>query len=357
MQQHKSGIRFSIFFALALALTLSLALAACGADPTPTPTPTATPVPPTATPAPTPTPMPTPTPESEATMEGFFMTQATTGKDLFDRLSQEENDCLKTQFGEQIYGFMLNTPLLMQGGDPSSAGPLFGCLTTDNAVMFGVAILDAQSGGWSPETRACIVEIGLEHPDAVFIRMGMTVGTGPDAPAETMDFNVQIHECKNDDEKKAFTLALWIGIDSISAGTGQDIYDLLSEEEAQCVSDGLSDKEFAAMMAATPLEAVQVGTSVSQCIDPETNLKIFANGIQWGIGGVREETLTCLQEFGRQNPAFVALLASGIDGIRAMPADEFLRVSAAGNEQYACMTDEEQLRIQEAAADAMSAGP
>ena len=66
-----------------------------------------------------------------------------------------------------------------------------------------------------------------------------------------------------------------------------------------------------------------------------------------------EETLSCLENFARASPAFVALLSSDLQGIEAMPADEFVEFSNAGAQQYACMTEEELLRVQEAATAAM----
>ena len=71
------------------------------------------------------------------------------------------------------------------------------------------------------------------------------------------------------------------------------------------------------------------------------------------MGGVTDETLSCLKEFGRNNPAFVALLSMGLEGIQAMPADQFLATIAVGNQQYACMTPDELLRVQEASTAAM----
>ncbi len=370
MQKHKSGIRFTLFIALALALALSLALAACS-DPEPTATPTPTP---TATPTPTPEPTATPTPEptdppameepTEAPamdagdgLRGFFMDPTTTFQHVVDRISEAETACIEAAFGAETLQFMLNFPLLAAGSDPTAAAPLLGCMTPNNAVLFVVAMLDAQAGGWEPETRECITELGLEHPNAVFLRLGLDAMVDPDSTEETLDFNIQIYECQTDEEKKAFTVALWIGLDRNAEGTGQDIYDLLTESEAQCVSDGLPAEQFAAMMAASPLEATQIGLAVAPCISLDTNLKIFANGIQWAMGGVRDETLSCLEEFGRQNPTFVALLASGIEGIQAMPAAEFLAITAVGNDQYACMTAEEVLRVQQAAGAAMSSAP
>ncbi len=66
-----------------------------------------------------------------------------------------------------------------------------------------------------------------------------------------------------------------------------------------------------------------------------------------------DETLSCIESFARQNPAYVALLSTGIAGITAMPADQFLEIAAVGNDQYACMTEEELLRVQQNATLAM----
>ena len=340
---------------MALSLVLIAVLAACGSDPTPTPTPTLTTTP-TPTPAPTPTPeQPTPAPAAQVagTMEDFVITPATTGKDLIDALSEEETSCIRSAFGDAIFQIMLGTPLLMAGANPSAAAPLFCCLTTDNVVLIGVAFLDAQAGGWTEETRKCITDIGLGHPDAVYIGLGLALGPDPIDAAETLAYNVEIYECLTNEEKKAFTVSLWKGLDRQAAATGSDIIALLSESEAACVRDGLSEEQYLTIVGAQPLEAVAIGSTVSHCIDPETNIKIFANGIQWAIGGVTEETLSCLEDFARENPAFVVLLSSGLQGIEAMPVDEFVEVSNAGSQQYACMTEEELLRVQEAATAAM----
>ena len=166
---------------------------------------------------------------------------------------------------------------------------------------------------------------------------------------------MQIYECLTDDEKKAFTVSLWTGLDKNSTATGNDIFALLSESEAACVRESLSEEDFETMVAAQPLQAVSIAAIASHCIDPQTNFTIFANGIQWSIGGVADETLSCLEDFARANPAFVALLASGLQGIEAMPTAEFLGIIAVGNLQYACMTEDELLRVQQAATAAMQA--
>ncbi len=287
------------------------AAASGGSDPAATPEPTSAP-PATSAPTPEPTPESTAPPEAPASLRDFTVTTATTGKDLMDLLTDDETSCIEGAFGSGVFQILPTTLLLSAGSDPSAAAPLFQCRTPANVVLVGIAFLDAQAGGWDDESRACITEIGLGHPEAVFVRLGLQLGPEPIEPAETLAHNVQIYECLTDDEKKAFTVSLWTGLDRNATATGNDILALLSESEAACVRESLSAEDFEIMVAAQPLQAVSTGATAANCIDPETNFKIFANGIQWSIGGVTDESLSCLENFARTNPAFVALLSSGL---------------------------------------------
>ena len=168
--------------------------AACGGDdptatPEPTPVPTATtnPTPeptPEATPEPTPeaTPEPTDAPEATGSLMDFKLTTATTGQDMVDLLSEEEVSCIESAYGSGVFQILLSTPILAAASDPAAATPLFRCLTPENVVLIGIAFLDAQAGGWDDESRACITEIGVGHPDAVFVRLGLQLGEDPLTP-------------------------------------------------------------------------------------------------------------------------------------------------------------------------------
>ena len=220
-------------------------------DPTATPAPTAAPEPtdaPTATtPPPTAVPEPTDAPEAADSLMDFRLTPATTGQDLMDRLSEFESGCIEDAVGSGVYQILLAMPLMMAGSDTSAAAPLFHCLTAESAVLLGIVFLDAQSGGWAEESRACITEVGLAHPDAIFIRLGIQLGPEPIDSALTLAHNVEIYECLNDMEKKAFTVTLWTGLDDNATATGSDILELLSESEGACVQDNLSAEQFETM--------------------------------------------------------------------------------------------------------------
>ena len=370
---------------VAAALALILLLVACGSDPEPTATTAPTSAPPTAMPQPEPTPTPQPEPTSAPaptatsmpaptappaptattaapvatqpmmTLEELVITEATTGGQLMSLLSEQEASCIQTSVGETMYQLIQVAPVVMMAvGDISQTAPLFNCLAEENVVYLAVAFLDLQAGGWEEESRKCVTEVGLAHPDSVYVRLGLHLSPDPIDSSLTLDHNVQIYECLSLEEQKEFTIALWTALDRHSPATGADILGLFSESEIACVRESLSDEQLVAIAVAKPLQAVSMGTAAAHCFDPETNDRIFANGIGWSIGGVTDETLSCLEDFARDYPDFTALLSSGLEGIQSMSTELFVEVSDVGQMQYECMTEEELMRVQLAATAALA---
>lgn len=355
-------MKINLLVAAALAAVMALA-AACGGGspevptpapiPTPEPTATATPVPPTPTPIP-PTPTPVEEPAARKSLESLQLTPSTLGSDLIDALSEEEVSCIKAAVGDQIFGLMLSSPIMQASANPAAAAPIFGCLTIESIVYFGVAMFDAQAGGWEPESRACIVRLGLEHPEAIFVQMGLDwEGEETSAASATNVYNLAIYDCLTDGEKQQFTLEIWAGLDSSSPLRGQDIFDLLPGPEAACVRQGLAEDEFEVMVGSTPLKAVAIGSAVAECISPQSTLEIFVTGMEGAIGDLTEESAACLLSFASANPAYVALLAGGLDRARNMPVDEFVDLTDIGTESYECLTDEELRKVQETVTESL----
>ena len=284
-------------------------------------------------------------------LETLTITPATTGRDLFGALSEEETACIEGIIGEAFFGMMMNAPVMQSASNPAAA-PIFGCISEENLILIGVAFMEAQAGGWEESTRRCVTDVGREHPNAVYMRLG--IGDATANASETNEYSVAIYQCKTNEEKRDFTLSLWVGVDRNAKATGADIVGLLSEAELACVMEDLSEEEMAAVAAARPLEAVTIANRVQHCIEPETNVEIFVSGLEWGLGEFSEKSADCLREFVREHPQYMELVQSGIENMRTMDAGEFVSITDAGLGPYGCMTNDEIQRMQMAFNEAVA---
>ncbi len=346
--------------AAVLAVIWLPALAACGDAPQPEPTPPAA-ASPTVTPAPVPTatftPVPaTPTPAPAAgpagSMEDFAITPSTTGKDLVDRLSEEEGACIRTTLGDLLFQVLISTPLLQAGTNTADAAPVFGCLTTDNVVHFAVAFIDAQAGGWTANTRMCVVEVGGRYPEAVLVNLGVEAARD-DTAAETQAYILELYECLADGEREDLLIRLQATLDR-STSAERDIIAVLPEAEAECVRESLSEDRFAALLDATVHEAFAATDALSGCISDEAYVQIFVAITESLAGGLGDGSRGCLEAFGRDHPDYVGLIGAGIYGTTAMTAAEFRSVVEDGLGMFECLSDGELRRIQALAAEALS---
>ena len=365
--------------ASALAVILALA-AACGSDGEPEPAPVQeTEAPAAAQPAETVTEAPAPEPEpvaeapaaqpddvaveepaaapdtsvavGTASIEDLVLTSATTGADLVATLSEEEVSCIKGAVGDTFFQILLGTPIMAAASSGTGGAFFFNCLRLDSIVGLGVAFFDNEAGGWTPETRACVLAVAREHPDLVYTRLGLQP---PEESvtnfAETHLYNLEIYDCMNNQEKMIFTVASWRGLDSLSQQTGADVVALLTAEEVACVQEALSEEELLAIAAATPLEAVAIGAQSAPCISEETNVAIAVAGFEWGIGDVSEEASACLVDFFREHPAYLQLLQTGLtdEFVASADPDEFIAIVDSGTAQYACLSPAELLQVSQA---------
>ena len=365
--------------ASALVAILVLA-AACGSDAEPEPTPVQeTEAPAAAQPAATATEAPTPEPEpvaeapaaqpedvaveepaaapdisvavGTASIEDLVLTPETTGEELVATLSEEEVSCIKGAVGDTFFQILLGTPIMAAASSGTSGAFFFNCLRLDSIIGLGVAFFDNEAGGWTPETRACVLGVAQQHPDLVYSRLGLQQ---PEEAvtnfAETHLYNLEVYDCMNNQEKMSFTVSTWRGLDSLSHQTGSDVVALLTDEEVTCVSETLSEEDLLAIDSATPLEAVGIGGNAAPCISEETNIAIAVNGFQWGIGEVSEETANCLGDFFREHPAYLELLQTGLsdEALASMSPDEFIAIVDSGTAQYACLSPAELLQVSQA---------
>ncbi|MCY4449175.1 MAG: hypothetical protein OXE02_10080 [Chloroflexi bacterium] len=196
---------------VALILLMLAAFAAACSDPTPTPTATPRPTPtptPTATPTPVPpTPTPTPAPESTpdammpkpeaGSVEDLVVTESTTVGDLMAVLSESEVSCLRDAVGGATLDAVQNVPLANAPPGAMDALP-FECLSPESAIGISIAMMSAEAGGLSAETRGCISALAMENPSA------LGIGGPPDDPTEIFSTAIQIQLCMSDEEAARF---------------------------------------------------------------------------------------------------------------------------------------------------------
>lgn len=197
-------LRASLRGAAAVTLLLiaaSLLAVACGPDPTPTPLPTPTP---TATPTPTPvppTPTPTPMPEHVPTgsVEDLVITDSTTVGDIMAVFSAEEVSCLRDAIGAPLFDSIQGIPIATAPPGTLDSLP-FECLGPENLIGVQIALMSAETGGLSAETRSCIREVAMENP-------GLLGGAEPSSPDEVsalIGAGIQMQLCLSDEEAARF---------------------------------------------------------------------------------------------------------------------------------------------------------
>ena len=201
------SLRGAAAFTLIL-LVLAVFAAACSEpEPTPTPTPRPTPTP-TATATPTPIPpTPTPTPEpapdtmmpkpEAGSVEDLVITESTTVGDIMAVLSADEVSCLRDAIGAGIFDTIQGVAIATAPPGTMEALP-FECLAPENAIGISIAMMSAEAGGLSAETRSCISALAMENPSV------LGIGEPPEDPAALFGTAIQMQLCLTDEEAAAF---------------------------------------------------------------------------------------------------------------------------------------------------------
>ena len=357
------AVRLRWFGALALLLTIVVVAVACGSDPEPTtaPDPTATSAPPTpapTTPPPPPTDAPEPTaeaaeptaePQAMATLEDFVLTPATTGQDLINRISQEEADCIKGAIGEAFFGLMMQAPLLQASADPAAAAPVFGCLTVDNILLFGIAMFDVQAGGWEPETRTCMIEVAREHPDLVLAGLGMEATT---TASDDHPYLVELYACLSPNERLGYLVNFQDTVDAATSAE-RDLLNVIPESEAACIRDNTTEEEYDMLLGTTVHKAFRLLDAVDNCVTPEEGYDdIFVSITEATVGELSDESRSCLFDFAMNHPHYVSLVNPDTFDPSVMTPEQVLEIADDGVRMYSCLNDDELRRMQAFSASA-----
>lgn len=374
-------IRSGWLVALAMTIAVVAFAAACGGDDDPEPTPTAAPTV-AATPAPTPTPTPTPppptptptpppptaTPAATATpteapppsatqpaggVAALVITPATTGKDLMDSVSEAEQVCVREAFGDLIYDVMLATPILLAAAQAEAGAPLFGCLEVENVVTLGIKFIAAQAGGWSDDTVACMVGVGLTNPSVIMIALGVPLGEESGGAEGGQPFFPAAYNCLNEQEQIDYLVSFQGLIGNLTTAE-QNLIGAIPEADVACIRDALGDDEYNTLLVGTVHEAFDLSDAVADCMSDEAYVRAFVAMTETATGGLTDETRACLADFEGEEPHYPALINVRALDPATTDAAVLAAIAAGGGRAWECMNDEELQRAQQAALIALT---
>ena len=285
---------------------------------------------------------------SDKTLEGFVVTSATVGGELADAVSGDEASCLEEAIGDSAYQAFRAVPLAESGRDPANMGAVYDCLTEDNFLIYVVGVNLVWSGGWSAETESCIIEVAREQPEFVYIQIGLEeeVTTAREAHVYLLDYV----NCLNDEEKIAFTQRTFSGPETMDPSGLVEVLAFIPESEASCIFDtvGVTPEQIPQRMQADAGGGFlnEIVNAAATCISEETSINIFVADTGRVLGGLSDQSQTCLKAFGMENYHFLELVAGGEAAARAMPAAEAAEIVDDGLRMVECFNDDELLALQ-----------
>ena len=285
---------------------------------------------------------------SDRSLDGFMVTSATVGGELADAVSGDEASCLEEEIGDSAYGSFRSAPLAESGRDTARVRALYDCLTEENFLVYGVGVTQVWAGGWSAETQACSIALAREHPEFIYIRIGLEEEAT--AVHEADVYLLDFYDCLNDEEKIAFTLQTFSGPESMGTSGLLEILEFIPESEASCILDtvGVTPQQFPQRMQADASGdfVSEIVSAAGTCISQDTSVNIFVADTGTALGGLSDQTQTCLKAFGMEHFHFLELVAGGEAAAGAMSAAEAAEIADDGFRMVKCFNDDELLALQ-----------
>lgn len=320
-------------------------------EPTEAPAPTEAPVPaPTEAPAPEPTeapaPEPTEAPEPAATLDAIVFDGDTTGGDVTERLTDAERDCAQDALGDD-YGLLTVTPLasLHEIGVETD---LLGCLTQENLILVGTAIIDQRLGGRTPETNECVLEVYRSIPSVLYRNFNLK-WDGPTPPTEAVTNTTRdLYQCMNPLERTRWMLGMWNRMATTASDLSRDYVELLTPTEFACAGEAVGEEVSEDLLDQSPIQVWRAYPATHDCFSPGTMGNMFARFTANQIGGVADSSLQCMADFTAQRPDFIFAIANGPFSESFQENVDVIQFTRDVFTFYGCLDTEERGRLQDA---------
>ncbi len=327
-----------------VALMIAVVAVACGSDDEaePTAAPTQEPA------AAQATPIPTPLVESAGSLEDLFISDATTGRDVIARISEDERDCLRGAIGSELYQAMLDIPMQRLVGEvgSSGAGSFLGCLTDDNVVLMGLVLVDSYHGRNDPEARACAIAVGRANPEVIRVRFELLRPALEDTDTAALFASTkELFDCLDVTEQVNVLVRLTTRLDAEDSFTGEDVVAMLPEEEVSCIRDRVGEELFQTFLGATVTEAfAPAAVSLLDCLTLGSKTALFAAFTASRVEGLRQEAVVCMATLVADSPHVLALGFGTLD-VDQLEESDLARLGDEAARLFDCLNSEEVYQV------------
>ena len=292
-------------------------------------------------------------------MEDLAVTGETAVADLLDRLPSEDRDCVRDHFGDSEYETLAATTLARLFLDFATAERLLECFETE--ASSGLALIEAQDGGLTPDTRLCLVALSYDHPELFALRIGVPLDALETDHLKVHQMFLDIFGCMVPLEQLVLTARIRLGLEMADPLMMRDAEFVFTEDEVSCISRIFDDWE--ALLDAPPEvalsrpEARVVGAECFGSARAEFQIRFFGATLLASLtGSGSQESLNCLVNFLGERPSFLASYASlPFEEFRVArdPAvfeanlDRYTEVVQDGIPLLDCLSDDELRRFQQ----------
>ena len=196
--------------------------------------------------------------------------------------------------------------------------------------------------------------VSVVNPELAFQQLGLEwKGEETSLSSERHAFILQQWDCLTNAETAELFFRVNAATDGASPLTGSDLVDLFPESEVACIREGLSEDQFDAMLAATPLESVRTGAPAAACLSPESIASGFLAAAEVVVGGLTGESANCIREYVLEHPTFLPLLVVYPADTQGMSPNAAREIAEGNRAILACYNEDELLRAQELALEAL----
>ena len=238
----------------------------------------------------------------------------------------------------------------MEGGaDPSFSAPMAACLTEDNFVLYSTALIAANAGAVSEESRGCLTDLGRSDPAFAYATLGVAERSPvPFDPEQLLPFARDFYDCFTTSETVQLTLQILDQVSATAPITGRDFLNAMGDDVINCYLDalGLDRDQFEVIVETTFAAGTASTAQAPDCLTKETLAKILVTITASLVGGLSSESADCVRAFGMEHPEYMELMAIGDFDAASTTEEQFVELAAQGLDVFECLTTSEFLPIQ-----------